>query len=216
MDEKTKNAVKKLLGENKEPAVKSFKDAIVDPSKRPFYEKVLNNLFEGSPIDAVKALNKSLVKPYAQNFAYSYLSRFLQSVIYGNNKTSSSILVDTVSDIAKTTIGSDNYHRANALAREALINAKQIGSAVVSSTPSYQPLDFKYPEAANDFIEKMKQHIELHKKITLNEINSWREVPGTSVDPNWGWTDLKGVTIQRLFSVWRIVMPDPIEFKTNN
>jgi hypothetical protein len=211
MDENVKKQIAKLVNKTNQPAIKKFTSVVSDSKNRPFLAKIIDGIFEGDPLETIGSLKKQLVRPYIQRFTYEYLNQFLQGVIFGKDKVdTSSNLTSRVIDFASSAA---TYHRQNALAREAMINSRM--SIDTQPKQLFEPVIMLTKEAAEDFLAQMKFCIKEHGKVTVNEINSWRDMAGTSIDSNWGWTSLGDVPIKRRYADWLLDLPQPVEIKTN-
>lgn len=164
---------------------------------------IVKTFLGGDPKDVAKSVYHDILVPQIKDMFYDVWTGGMSRLLYSDGQTPRT----------RTRFGS----RPNYTAYDRMYNNRQR----IADTPSqrttvpdasakaFENVVLEDKRDAEEVLSNMNDYIEQYQNVRVSDLYDLVGITSTYVDRSWGWTDLRGSSVQRVRDGWLINLPSP-------
>lgn len=215
MDDLVKNTMDAVLNggksDNQTPAPMPKASGVVNTHNKSLWRKTVDILFAESFDDVKKSVVNDIIRPYLKDFVVDMLVGGIERAVYGTNSPRSThhTAVPPISAAVRQNPVRTSYQQY--YASGTVVNQPQVQQAPTSAM--FEDVVMKDRVSADRLLDILNARIAQYQRVTINDLNDTLERTGKFNDAYFGWTDLSGVTLKRVYDGYLVVFPEPVELR---
>ena len=175
----------------------------VTKQKESHLSSIAKTFLGGDPKDVVKSVYHDILGPQIKDMFYDVWTGGMSRLLYSDGQTPGT----------RTRFGS----RPSYTAYDRMYNNRQRTAEAPSqrtrvpdtSAKPFENVVLEDKRDAEEVLSSMNDYIEQYQNVRVSDLYDLVGITSTYVDRSWGWSDLRGSSVQRVREGWLINLPSP-------